>query len=197
MSYRTLHPFPSVSSGALVPCAGHFCFWRLSPDGRLHTHLYMYTLIRHPTSRAGAAALEASDETTARTSATDAFADGRIDAVKQIDGAEDQMPQRTLLRKPPPPPSTSSELEDEVTGPTPRGAMERTITRLFAELDAAGSPPRRSTHPPAASFTKLPADGHPPRQQLQASRRAEARKQVPGQRRRRRGIGRGATSATR
>ena len=58
--------------------------------GFTHTNsLWPKPSIRHPTSRAGAAAEEASDETTARRSDTDA-SDGRIDAVAaQIDGVED------------------------------------------------------------------------------------------------------------
>ena len=133
--------------------------------------------IRHPTSRAGAAAEEASDETTARTSATDA-SDGRIDAVAaQIDGVEDtdatedtteEDADAVILR----------ELEDEVTRlDAARQECERTIERLFAELDAAQIERAKTTQAYERAYNRyMQTKGI--QEQLQASRRkAEARKQ--------------------
>ena len=133
--------------------------------------------IRHPTSRAGAAAEEASDETTARTSATDA-SDGRIDAVAaQIDGVEDtdatedtteEDADAVILR----------ELEDEVTRlDAARQECERTITRLFAELDAAQIERAKTTQAYERAYNRY-QQTKGIQEQLQASRRkAEARKQ--------------------
>ena len=129
--------------------------------------------IRHPTSRAGAAAEEASDETTARTSDTDA-SDGRIDAVAvQTDGVEvadtpEEDADVKILR----------ELEAEVTRlDAARQECERTITRLFAELDAAQIDRAQTVQAYERAYNRyMQTKGI--QEQLQASRRkAEARKQ--------------------
>ena len=146
--------------------------------GFTHTNtLWRKALIRHPTSRAGAAAEEASDETTARTSATDA-SDGRIDAVAaQIDGVEDtdatedtteEDADAVILR----------ELEDEVTRlDAARQECERTIERLFAELDAAQIERAKTTQAYERAYNRY-QQTKGIQEQLQASRRkAEARKQ--------------------
>ena len=146
--------------------------------GFTHTNtLWRKALIRHPTSRAGAAAEEASDETTARTSATDA-SDGRIDAVAaQIDGVEDtdatedtteEDADAVILR----------ELEDEVTRlDAARQECERAITRLFAELDAAQIERAKTTQAYERAYNRY-QQTKGIQEQLQASRRkAEARKQ--------------------
>ena len=127
--------------------------------------------IRHPTSRAGAAAEEASDETTARTSDTDA-SDGRIDAVaaqtEDTEATEDNTEEDAILR----------ELEDEVTRlDTARQECERTITRLFAELDAAQIARAQTTQAYERAYNRY-QQTKGIQEQLQASRRkAEARKQ--------------------
>ena len=127
--------------------------------------------IRHPTSRAGSAAEEASDETTARTSDTDA-SDGRIDAVaaqtEDTEATEDNTEEDAILR----------ELEDEVTRlDTARQECERTITRLFAELDAAQIARAQTTQAYERAYNRY-QQTKGIQEQLQASRRkAEARKQ--------------------